>query len=385
MVAAEPRRPKRSWRDRKALSLLGSSVLLFVITGLLLTLTTARAATVLVGFIGFGLAALGALFGTGFAIRDLARLRRARRGAVIVTAGIVTLLANLFMSGTGALAALLSTVQFTRGRQLRKLGRVLLPRVRPGDAWAHLEIETLSADLPAQLAEQWRENGRTEHASIAAFARLTLDLMALGAPPRLVAAANLDALDELRHTELCFSLAKALDGKAESPAAFPAAQHARTLPRLRTLALAQLAVDSLVDGALHEGVSARIIAKLAKRCEIPAIREVLREIAADEGRHAAHGFDVVNWCLQEGGAPVAHALLGAVRMLPKEMQSELPPAARSGEWERFGIHGSELERDEYVLTRAHLANRVRILTEPYFKVRTPSPRESWPSQDLHSA
>lgn len=29
-------------------------------------------------------------------------------------------------------------------------------------------------------------------------------------------------------------------------------------------------------------------------------RAILKEIAADEGRHAAHGWDVVAWCLAEG-------------------------------------------------------------------------------------
>ena len=126
--------------------------------------------------------------------------------------------------------------------------------------------------------------------------------MALGAPPELVASSNRDALDEIRHTELSSSLARELDGEAEGPGAFPAAQTARTLPPTRTLALAALAVDSLVDGALHEGISARVVARLAKRCEVPRIRAMLKEIAADEGRHAAHGWDVVEFCLAESSA-----------------------------------------------------------------------------------
>ena len=76
-----------------------------------------------------------------------------------------------------------------------------------------------------------------------------------------------------------------------------------------------------MDGALHEGVSARIIAKLAERFGVPSIRAALKEIAADEGRHAAHGWAVVAWRLDEGGRPVAEALLGAIRALPKQMHS----------------------------------------------------------------
>ena len=108
--------------------------------------------------------------------------------------------------------------------------------------------------MRAALAAQWREHGRTGHASIAAFAKLTLELIALGAPPELVEGSPRDALDERRHTQLCFSLARALDGKAESPGAFPAALSARSTSLPRTASLARLAVDSLIDGALHEGV-----------------------------------------------------------------------------------------------------------------------------------
>jgi hypothetical protein len=238
---------------------------------------------------------------------------------------------------------------------------VLLPEIRPERDWAKAMGPTDIEDVPPGVADQWRENGKTEHASVAAFARLTLDLMALGAPPRLIAASNQDALDEIRHTELCFSLASALDGRRLGPAPFPQAQRVPTLPRSRTLALARLAVDSLIDGALHEGVSARIIARLARVSDVPTIRAVLREIAADEGRHSAHGWWVVEWCLQQGGRPVADALCGAVGALPDRMRSGLPVPARDGGWQRWGIHGHALESEEYAAARAHVIGRVRSL------------------------
>jgi hypothetical protein len=255
---------------------------------------------------------------------------------------------------------------FARGRQLRRHGKVLLPKVEPGDAWTHLELQPqVPAELREGLAAQWRENGRTEHASVAAFARLTLDLMALGAPPPLIHAANRDARDEIRHTELCFSLAKALDGRDASPGAFPEARRAQTLPEDRARALASLAVDSLIDGALREGVSARVIAQLARRCTDPVTREMLREIAADEGRHAAHGWDVVEWCLAEGGEQVAMGLRGAMALLPREIPATTPVAAQGGAWEAYGIHGHTLEEQEHREAVEQLSRRVEELTRPY--------------------
>jgi hypothetical protein len=318
---------------------------------------------------------IGAVGGVAFVVSTVVAASRAVAGIVKLVRSLWTgeadgrtaaaVLGNLAMTWFGMLVAYLTTVGFSRGRQLRRFGKVLLPEVRPSDEWTAVQAHLADTERPpAGLADQWRENGRTEHASVAAFARLTLDLMALGAPPRLVAAANQDALDEIRHTELCLSLARALDGRAVSPGPFPQAQRAATLPRARTLALAKLAVGSLIDGALHEGVSARIVARLARRCEVPAIRAALREIAADEGRHSAHGWTAVEWCLAEGGRPVAEALLGAIRVLPETMHSQLPAGAAEGGWERWGIHGARLESEEYRAARVHVVARVQALVAP---------------------
>ena len=290
------------------------------------------------------------------------------RGASSVKAWGI--LGSLALTAAGSLLsfftfvmALWSTSNFRRGRQLRRFGQVLLPPVTRGDAWARVDF----VDLPANArvtAHQWRENGRTEHASVAAFAALTTDLMALGAPPALVIAANQDSLDEIRHTELCFSLARALDGNAQGPGPFSEARraHRAVSPSFgRTFALARLAADSLVDGALHEGVSARVIAKLGRRCEVPEVRAMLKEIARDEGRHAAHGWDVVLWCASEGGMPVVNALSAALRALPATMLSPLPAEAKDGAWERFGIHGHALEEREYVAALGELRSRVAKL------------------------
>jgi hypothetical protein len=320
-----------------------------------------------IGSLTFLVAAAVAMVGAGHGIAALVKGLGAAPGATGALAAVSLTFANLFMIGFGALSAVVSTMAFTRGRQIRSAGRILLPRVDDGDAWTGAGLSSLgpvgvidTEDEATRLAvaAQWRENGRTEHASVAAFARLTLDLMALGAPPDLVADANRDALDEIRHAELCFGLARAIDGRAQSPGAFPEAARARTLSRSRTLALAQLAVDSLVDGALHEGVSARIIAKLARRCDAPAIQAILKELAADEGRHARHGWDVVRWCLAEGGESVARALEGALVALPKTMSSPMPEQARDGRWERWGIMGEELEAEEHDATRADLERRI---------------------------
>jgi hypothetical protein len=336
-------------------ALLGVSIALFALTvGL-----SIQSGSVVLGVIGLALSTTSAVWGL---VRGVRRLDQVK-GRGSRTAAIFSILGNLLMAGFGALIALWAASGFSRGRQLRRFGRVLLPPVRSGGSWANSAIQvSVPESSRAALAARWRENGRTEHASVAAFARLTLDLMALGAPPELVSAAQRDALDEIRHTELCFSLARALDGSMSGPGPFPEPQRARRLPRGRTLALARLAVDSLVEGALHEGVSARILSKLSARSEEPSIGAVLRELAADEGRHAAHGWQVVVWCLRESDSSVAHALRGALRVVPSRIGSPLHAEAADGSWERWGIPGHALEEGEYASARAQVARRLEQIT-----------------------
>jgi hypothetical protein len=338
-----------------ALAWLGGSIAASVVA-FFVALADARP----LGTIAFVGAAVVALVGLVMGVKSLALAAKLKPASVgIVLLGTFATLGSFAMMSLGAFAAYLSTLTFSRGRQLRRRGRVLLPPLARGEEWArsHARVD-VDDDVRAGLAARWRENARTEHASVAAFARLTLDLVALGAPPALVAAAQRDALDEIAHAEACFAIARAIDGVDVGPGPFREAAAARTLPRARTLALARLAVDSLVDGALHEGVSARVIARLARRCEVDTMAATLRRIAADEGRHSAHGWDVVEWCVAEGGAPVVAALHGALRTLPRTMRTPLPAAAATGVWERWGIHGHELEAKEYVRTRAHVEARV---------------------------
>ncbi len=343
-------------KSRRSARLLLLSLLAFGTTIGLLMLHLAAERDI--AAVGFGLTSLLALVGSGYALvallAHLANVRPAPVGLLFLG-----LFGNGLMAFIGASSTFLSVVGFARGRQIRRFGRVLLPPVQDSADWA-LELDRLPVDdtLRDALAQQWRENGRTEHASVAAFSRLSLDLLALGAPPALVAAAQRDALDEIRHAELCFSLARSIDGKVVSPGPFVEVRGAKPFSGPRKIVLARLAVDSLIDGALHEGVSARVLSQLARRSELGAIRSLLKELAADEGRHAAHGWEVVAWCVSEGGVPVLNALRGAMRALPTTLVSALPLAATAGAWERYGIHGHALEAEEYHKARQDMMRRV---------------------------
>jgi hypothetical protein len=287
------------------------------------------------------------------------------------------------LSALSALVAFVATlrrglrVDASHGRPLRRGARRLVADVAASAPWsARVELRTddtrfvalpsreIPEDLRPVLALAWREAARREHAAVASFAELSVDLIAVGAPPELVAAAHSDALDEVRHAQICFAVARELDGAALGPAPFADARAAaRVAHRDRTAALVELARSAVRDGVVGEGLSARVLAKLAQRCALVGPRAALRQLASDESRHAAHAWRIVAWCLQEGGEPVRRALVDVSASLPERATPEIPTAMRDGACEVFGVHGEALERDEYVKVRDRARLKLAALTQ----------------------
>jgi hypothetical protein len=182
------------------------------------------------------------------------------------------------------------------GRPLRLDGRIRLPAVEP----AHGSEEALG----------WLEDGRVEHASAATFARLSLELLSLGAPSALVGEAHHAALDELRHARICFAVAGRLLGREIRPGPLDClGGPARTTH-------ATVALEALVDGCLGEGFGAAVAEHRARSTADPELAELLAGIAADERRHAELGWSVLQWAIEAGGPAVLVAVLGQLGTLP---------------------------------------------------------------------
>lgn len=328
------------------------------IIGLVLAIFSLALGTALIASVLMAVSTLLAVVGLVFGVRG-AVAAGGWAGAGFA-ASIAAALLSLFTAPMGALMTLAALGGFSRGRQLRKRGKpVFAPLVPDASGWLPSSETPQSApSAPPEVAEAWRHNGLTEHASVAAFGRVAAELVALGAPAKLIEAAYADALDEHRHTRLCFGLARDLDGRTLAPGPFPAVSALGVRRGPRAVRLAHLAVESLVDGALNEGVSARVVAGLSRVAERPQTQEMLREIARDEARHAAHGFQVLRWCLQEGGAPVAVALEAALAALPEDAGS-LPHDVEDAE--RWGLPSRARLRAEYRSVHKRTVARTRRL------------------------
>jgi hypothetical protein len=158
----------------------------------------------------------------------------------------------------------------------------------------------------ARRATAWAAAGADEHASIAAFSRLALQLLAHAAPSELLRAVHQAAIDEVAHAERCWALARHFGGAAVSAGAFPFGQAVAV-----NGTLARLAADAVREGCLGETLGAHLASVAAELAPEPEVKAALGAIAAEEAAHAVLSYRIVAWALRAGGADVRAAVKAA--------------------------------------------------------------------------
>jgi hypothetical protein len=290
-------------------------------------------------------------------IRQQAGLSRVQGGLGIFFSFFIVLYG---VGATIAIFVIPAYNDFRGGRQIRRAGRKKLPSLNSrGKGWSVTPALYAESDLRGNIGEFWRQTGRTEYASVVAFLRLAMDLIAVGSPPNLVLDATNDALDEMRHAQNCFAIAQAFDGNTMRPAAFPVPAKGTRLFHGRLLSLCRIGISAIIDGALYESVSARTMAKMSKKCDDENLRQKLKEIAEDEFRHSAHGWDIANWCIVEGGELVLLAIHSAWFFVPQTRRIKFSGVyARADELERYGVHHPAVEKEEYARVFSEIQSRL---------------------------
>ncbi len=253
------------------------------------------------------------------------------------------------------------------GRPLRIGRRLVRTPVVAGHAW-RMPVRANTNDLPPNvrhtLAEEWLADARMEHASVAAFSQLALDLLAAGAPPELLSQAHRAALDEVRHAQICFSLASFYAKEDLGPG--PLVQHMASggIPRPleRTVLIAKLASESLVDGCLNEGLASAMAYEGATLATDAAVQRTLVGIAADERRHCELAWEIVAWCLDEGRIEVTSTVRSTLEELNSRrwLPIKVHPAS-DGSLSAYGRVGDAWLRDQYVSTLQEVLDRATAM------------------------
>jgi hypothetical protein len=172
------------------------------------------------------------------------------------------------------------------------------PLVAPLCSTDRAAPSTLSA-----RAQAWALAGSGEHASVAAFSRLALQLLKLGAPNDLLRDVHQAALDELGHADLCWALARHFGAERIRVGAFPFPDSIALNVDLATLAAA-----STREGCLAETLGAHVVTVAAELAPEPEVQAALHRMAREEAGHAVLSFRIVAWALRAGGADVKSAV-----------------------------------------------------------------------------
>jgi hypothetical protein len=249
--------------------------------------------------------------------------------------------------------------EYCSGRPLLDGETMIVAPLRPGSSWSCEPSEVaapgdrpdsaIDPALRARLGELWVEDARMEHASIAAFERATLELMAMAAPPELLGEVQLAAADEVAHAQRCFGLAARFSGQQREPGPLTTLE-----PRVVGLAdsdveqaradWVRLALDTFVEGCVGETIATLIAKRGMRRCEDPASYATLETIVDDEGRHAGLAWQTIRWITEACGEH-REAVLAALEQQAEAMAADarqacgedLPPAdPQADELARFG-------------------------------------------------
>jgi hypothetical protein len=157
------------------------------------------------------------------------------------------------------------------------------------------------------LHRGWLDDALQEHASVAAFARFTLQMLAVGAPPELIVASQRASLDEVAHARSCFGLARRYGGRDVGPSSLDVHD---ALGRTSVVSLGALTAE---EGCAGETLGAALAAEQLARAEDREVAAVLHKIAADEIRHAELAWRFARWAVERGGEPAWLAIERAVR------------------------------------------------------------------------
>jgi hypothetical protein len=200
-------------------------------------------------------------------------------------------------------------------------------------------LDGINNALRGELASAWELIARMEHASIAAFARFSLQLLSLGAPPELIERTNRAMVDETKHARAAFALASAYRGKRVGPGALPiegALGGGNDIASILRLVVR--------EGCVGETVAAVEAGEAEASAVDPVVRAVLGEIASDESEHAELAWRTVRWALDAFGEEAREAVREEIALLESELEGASVPAAtaRDEELLRNGVVTSEM-------------------------------------------
>jgi hypothetical protein len=193
------------------------------------------------------------------------------------------------------------------------------PRPQTGACAGRRPEGLLAARAPrtaSAVGARFAQMARLERASVTAFEVLRDELVAQGAPARLVRSATRARRDELRHARSVGALARRFGADVERP----------RVAKAGARSLREIAIENAVEGCVRETWGALEATWQARAASDPRVAATMARIAEDETHHAALAWQVAAWAEQKLSArdrrAVRRAREAAVRSLKRELAAE---------------------------------------------------------------
>ncbi|MGB1015723.1 MAG: ferritin-like domain-containing protein [Nannocystaceae bacterium] len=194
------------------------------------------------------------------------------------------------------------------------------------------------------MAAHWQKIGRLEHASVASFARFLNQLLALGAPPELLAQTRAALSDEIRHTKLCLQMAAQFGARVSLGKFNLGGAQAARVSRVT------VARHLFAEACLGETVGVAQALESGSASTDPASVRVYTQIARDELRHAQLAWQALRWLLDSATAEERGQIVAVTRGLLEATERQVErerPQQRGLKRLEFGLLGPAAERETW--------------------------------------
>ncbi len=152
-------------------------------------------------------------------------------------------------------------------------------------------------ELLARVADGWRRMADDERRSVERAAHLAADLAALQASPALLSAAARVIADEVRHLDVCSTVADTIDPRPPLRGRPRDGRRLELVPRAPAGEVG-VARTLLTDYAIAKPSVAAALAAARAACREPLIAWGYAELLRDEARHATFGATAATWIVR---------------------------------------------------------------------------------------
>ncbi len=263
------------------------------------------------------------------------------------------------------------------GRPLKVNGREIEPDLELGEKWStrnfHID-QNVDPESRSAIEALWLRDAKKEFASVPAFSKLGWQLAGFGAGPELLQKVFLAGLQEIKHSQLCFSMASAFGQKRWGGAKISEINALN----LKSTSLSQLAVECFVDGCVMESFNADVASESLKIVEDQATQKVLSVIAKDETFHGELSWDILRFLISQGGPDLVRLLTDELKKIeiipaPRAYPKEIENVVEQGDL-NWLIYYGRLPKEEFpALWQARLKKTRELLKASlsYSKSKTP--------------